>query len=393
MPNLISPERKGEIKGFFTCCNNVSQTAKHFKCSPNTVRAILHPDKNGRRTDMDRVRKPYRDKKKKAKVERNKQARCLAKLARAEEHRVYYTGKKRKAHVRRLPKYPTRRAIQRKLIVDEIQKANAKNKRLRQKKKKATAEPKDVVSLSTIGRRLKSAGLRSIVRPKVPFAQENIQRRKNFVKNHPEFKNVAYISTMLFSDEHFVTSNDETSRTMWVTKGKRHLAIPRERKSKHNAVCSQFWAMIGHNYKSPLIWVDFKNKDGTRRKRLNADFYQRKILSNPQVLAKLKDKKCVFVQDGASSHNAKTTKAWLKRRGIKFIEDWPSHSPDMNPIEEVWALVNSMIDAIPENEAELRKTVEEKWAQIPLATINKYVGSFKGKAERVYARNGGSAKK
>ncbi|CAF4883957.1 unnamed protein product [Pieris macdunnoughi] len=44
----------------------------------------------------------------------------------------------------------------------------------------------------------------------------------------------------------------------------------------------------------------------------------------------------VFQQDSASAYKAKTTKAWFERQNIVLIrhEDWPSSSPDLNPLDQ-----------------------------------------------------------
>lgn len=48
-------------------------------------------------------------------------------------------------------------------------------------------------------------------------------------------------------------------------------------------------------------------------------------------------------QDGAKIHTAKKTIKFFEDYGIDLIRDWPPYSPDLNPIEHFWGLLQKRL--------------------------------------------------
>ena len=54
------------------------------------------------------------------------------------------------------------------------------------------------------------------------------------------------------------------------------------------------------------------------------------------------DADSIFMQDNARIHTAHVVMDWLEENGIEVM-DWPPYSPDLNPIENIWALLKKKI--------------------------------------------------
>lgn len=97
-----------------------------------------------------------------------------------------------------------------------------------------------------------------------------------------------------------------------------------------------------------------------------------------------------FQQDGASPHTAKASSEWFFEHGVAVL-DWPSKSPDLNVIENLWGdLVLEVYKNFKEynNELELLGAVKKAWKNVTIERCEKLVDSMKNRCISVIEGKG-----
>ena len=75
--------------------------------------------------------------------------------------------------------------------------------------------------------------------------------------------------------------------------------------------------------------------------------------------------KWVFQMDNNPKHTSKVVAKWLKDNKVKVLE-WPSQSPDLNPMEHFWAELKKHVRVRRlTNLTQLHQLCQEEWATIP----------------------------
>ena len=88
-----------------------------------------------------------------------------------------------------------------------------------------------------------------------------------------------------------------------------------------------------------------------------------------------KDKKLYFQQDNAPAHTSKEIKKILKT--IKSLKFWPPNSPEISPIEKIWAFILRKLEGKRFlNLEELKKEVLFIWNRIPVSFCQKIIEKF-----------------
>lgn len=102
----------------------------------------------------------------------------------------------------------------------------------------------------------------------------------------------------------------------------------------------------------------------------------------------------IFMQDNAPSHASKYTTVWLASKGFKDdrIMKWPPSSPDLNPIENLWALLKREIYS----EGKQYTSLNSVWAAVVAAAqkvdrqqIKELTDSMNGRLITVIEKKGG----
>lgn len=98
----------------------------------------------------------------------------------------------------------------------------------------------------------------------------------------------------------------------------------------------------------------------------------------------------VFMQDGAAVHTAKTNMDLLRLGQVEVLE-WPPNSPDLNPIENAWGLVQREMNAVPHKSFEAYKqALQERWKRLSLNIIQHLIADMDKRLEEVLEAGGGS---
>ena len=89
------------------------------------------------------------------------------------------------------------------------------------------------------------------------------------------------------------------------------------------------------------------------------------------------DRGWVFQHDNDPKHTAMATREWLRKKQLKVLE-WPSQTPDLNTIENLWRELKVRIaQRQPRNLKNLEKACMEEWAKIPAAVCANLVKNYR----------------
>lgn len=241
------------------------------------------------------------------------------------------------------------------------------------------------ISSRTVARRIAAAGLNGRVAVKKPLiSKKNRAARLRFARLHQNWT-VADWKKVLWSDE--------SKFNLFGSDGKQYVRRPKNTRFnpryqlptvKHGGGNVMVWGCFSYSGVGPLFHVD----------SIMDKFVYRDILATQMLpfARKKMPRGWTFQQDNDPKHSSKLVKDWFAAKKVRVLE-WPSQSPDLNPIEHLWDVLGRRVGAEKHSsKADLMAHLQREWRAIPKSTIERLIESMPRRCAAVIAAKGYSTK-
>lgn len=239
------------------------------------------------------------------------------------------------------------------------------------------------VHAETIRNRIKENGFGSRSVRKKPFlTKRHMERRLQFAKKYVEMP-LTFWKKVLWSDESkFNLICSDGKQKVWRKPGEEYKLSCMRGTVKFGGGNIMVWGCMAWNGVGKFEFID---------DRMNAEMYtdilKRNLKSSGRKLRL--GSNLIFQQDNDPKHTAKLTKEFLEKEDVIVLE-WPAQSPDLNPIEHLWAILDREIgDRAFRKKEDLKESGPVAWEKIDKQKIKNLVESMSTRLGEVIKANGG----
>lgn len=243
------------------------------------------------------------------------------------------------------------------------------------------------VTVETVQKNLNASGCKARKKkPKPRLSKKNIENRLKFAKNFENYTDDDW-KRVIWSDESKVNRFQSDGNYWTWTVGDPNTITPNMviPTVKHGGGSVMIWGCFGWNGVGSLCRIEG---------RMNSNDYKQilatKLLPSIGTLG-VERSKVIFQHDNDPKHKSQVVTNWLKDQKLEVL-DWPSQSPDLNPIEHLWAHLKRKLreyERQPAGMNELYERIEVCWREISVEACRTLIKSMRSRLKAVIKAKGG----
>jgi transposase len=166
------------------------------------------------------------------------------------------------------------------------------------------------------------------------------------------------------------------------------------RRRPHEELLPECMHMSVKYPESCMIWGCFSARGIGRMEMIegtvNAAYYERILRGGllPTVWTQFPGDDFIFQDDSAPCHRARSVKKFLQDNKVPTLP-WPGNSPDLNPIENLWAILKKKVNKKnPRTKLELKEAIIKVWYHEMDGTLERLVDSMPDRCLKVLKAKG-----
>ena len=172
--------------------------------------------------------------------------------------------------------------------------------------------------------------------------------------------------------------------------------MPLIRRPRGSALDPRFISPTVKYPTSVMIWGCFRNDTLGPLKIISGTMNSEKyigVLDEKLIPFYQSHANSIFQDDSVPCHRSKKVNHWKNEKGIDCLE-WPSCSPDLNPIEHIWAYLKKKVaKKAPYNQRSLIEAILKVWRdEIPREYLLALSSSMKNRINECIINNGYNTK-